>query len=189
MSPRLHLHQVSDHGDGKARDHYRMLILARWLGFIHACYGLGCLVAPFVATSIANATSGRSPPSFVDGGKGWLLYYCFPLALSLVNVSAVAWAFWDELSLSCCKPRRQEVGAETRREGVVHEMGQMAKMKNIWLISLFFFFHLGVGSTAGGQSSPVYISCLSITRTLLFPCPLSEKALLTLPDNNKKEHH
>src|SRR4051812_17496868 len=33
----------------------------RWLGFIHAMYALGCLVAPFVATGIASYVDERRP--------------------------------------------------------------------------------------------------------------------------------
>lgn len=44
----------------------------RWLGFVHAMYGAGMLVSPFVAT--AAAVRGK-----------WELFYLFPLGLGVVN--------------------------------------------------------------------------------------------------------
>jgi fucose permease len=117
-----------------------------WLGFIHAMYGFGCLVSPFVATTIASAsreTSGR-----------WMLFYLFPMGLSVGNIVLVAVAFRDEIYLirrAGGSPETEGVEVGRSRSAMV-ELRQMMKIKNIWLISLFFFFHLGVGMTAGGMS-------------------------------------
>lgn len=108
----------------------------RWLGFIHAMYGLGCLVSPFVATAVASSTSNSR----------WTLFYLFPMGLSMLNVSLVIVAFWGEIGLV----KRGQVEGEGRSRLAMKEVRMMMKVRNIWLISLFFFFHLGVGMTAGG---------------------------------------
>jgi len=111
----------------------------RWLGFLHAMYGFGCLVSPFVATSIASNSKGN----------GWMLFYTFPLGLSVINCTLVGVSFRDSMRLM----KRTDEEAGGRNRSAMKEVRQMMKIKNVWLISLFFFFHLGVGTTAGGKSS------------------------------------
>jgi fucose permease len=122
----------------------------RWLGFIHAMYGLGLLVSPFVATGVASATRGRAP--------GWTLFYLFPGALSVGNFVLVILAFKESIELL---PRRdhdetgvgtesREVGGERSERGGMSEVQQMLKLKNLWIFSLFFFFYLGVCFTSAG---------------------------------------
>lgn len=109
----------------------------RWLGFIHAMYGVGCLVSPFVATAVASASSR------------WTLFYLFPLGLSVCNISLVVIAFRDDIRV--IGGRGASTGDMGRSRTAVREIRQMLKIKNLWLISLFFFFHLGVSMTAGGM--------------------------------------
>jgi hypothetical protein len=116
-----------------------------WLGFIHASYGFGCLVSPFVATAIASSSS--------EGSGRWMLFYLFPLGLSVLNSVLVVLAFRGDIhSIRRSANSEEEIG---RSRGAVKEIKQMLKIKNIWLISMFFFFHLGVCMTAGGNSLPL----------------------------------
>ena len=111
----------------------------RWLGFIHAMYMAGCLVAPFGAASIA--ATGR-----------WWLFYAVPLGLGVVNLGLVLVAFRDSLGLEGRGGGRRaqaevEVDGKKSASSLIRDaLGR----KNVWLLGLFFFFYLGVGVTAGG---------------------------------------
>jgi fucose permease len=113
-----------------------------WLGFIHAMYGLGCLVAPFVATAVASANE----PS------RWMLYYLFPLGLSVINVISVVVAFRDSIHLIPRTLGSSEIIEESggRNKSAMRELRQLMKLRSVWIISLFFFFYLGVGVTSCG---------------------------------------
>lgn len=115
----------------------------RWLAFIHAMYMAGCLVGPFVATGVASA--GR-----------WELFFCFPLGLAVLNLVFVAFAFRNTLRL---KPRKPAVEANigvdsslaaSRNESAMLLVKETLGDKNVWLLSLFYFFFLGATITASG---------------------------------------
>lgn len=111
----------------------------RWLGVVHACYGFGCLVGPLLATAIASAR----PAS-------WQHFYYFLMSLGVANLVLVSWSFRKEVAI---KGTQVGQGAFTARQGVdkaLNELKATAKLKTTWTLSLFFFFHLGVGITAGG---------------------------------------
>jgi fucose permease len=119
-----------------------------WLGFIHGMYGFGCLVAPFVATAIASA----HVPS------RWTLYYTFPLGLSVINLTFVLFSFRESVRMiksttseETLPPEETATQASGRNKSAMDELRQMMKLRNLWLISIFFFFYLGVGTTAGGM--------------------------------------
>ncbi|KAJ3053516.1 hypothetical protein HK097_004110 [Rhizophlyctis rosea] len=56
----------------------------RWLGLIHAMWGVGCLIGPFVATAIANADSTK-----------WQRFYILMVVLSCINFIGVLVGFWE----------------------------------------------------------------------------------------------
>ncbi|KAF4964518.1 hypothetical protein FSARC_7583 [Fusarium sarcochroum] len=117
----------------------------RWLAFIHAMYMAGCLVGPFVATGVASAgTTSR-----------WYLFYTFPLGIGVLNVAFVVYAFWDTPRLKREQPpteRTLEADATpvSKNEDAFSLIKETLKNKNVWLISLFFFFFLGATLTASG---------------------------------------
>jgi fucose permease len=113
----------------------------RWLGFIHAMYGFGLLVSPFVATAIAG-----------NGARRWELFYLFPLGLSVLNLGLVLVAFWESVGMVKRGEADETEGESGRNKNAWKEVRQMLKMKDLWILSLFFFFHLGVGTTSGGKS-------------------------------------
>lgn len=123
----------------------------RWLAFIHAMYMAGCLTGPFVATAIA---------SIVETPR-WYLFYIFPLALGVINLTWVLVAFRDTLSISrkrSFSPSSSDsAGAsasadadDSRNKGALRLIRKTLGSRQIWLISLFFFFYLGAVLTASG---------------------------------------
>lgn len=137
----------------------------RWLGFIHAMYALALLVGPLLATAIASSATPGDGGGFVRGEESWKRTYFVTVGLGVVNVVWVMFAFRDTL----WSPRRGEgalggdgdeegpgraLGEEQERQtalSAIRDMGAMLKVKDVWLISLFFFFALGAAQTAGGK--------------------------------------
>ena len=113
----------------------------RWLGFIHAMYGFGCLVSPFVATAIAST----NPPR-------WMLFYLFPLGLSLVNLISVVLAFSDSINVIRSRRDNETRGEESgRNKSALKEVRHVLKLRDLWIISLFYFLYLGASFAAGGK--------------------------------------
>ncbi|KAK4085056.1 uncharacterized protein Triagg1_46 [Trichoderma aggressivum f. europaeum] len=113
----------------------------RWLSFIHAMYALGGLVGPLISTAIATAEGGRE--------GGWRMVYYVTLGTCALNLVAVALAFGDTLFLM--KSQSAEAQREERRnKEALQEVGQLLKLKNVWLMSAFYFFQSGAWSTSGG---------------------------------------
>ena len=113
----------------------------RWLGFIHAMYALGCLVAPFVATPLAARMGNR-----------WPLFYLVLVGVGSVNIIATGVTFRDTLRI-----RRKIQASETSQEGTTsrnrsafRDMVATLKAPPVYLLSMFYFFMLGTGITAGG---------------------------------------
>lgn len=130
----------------------------RWLGFIHAMYMAGCLVAPFGAASIAATGTGTgtgaamgTPAEGVD--SRWWLFYTVPLGLGVVNLVLVLVSFRDMLGfVGRDKGRAQTAGAaETNpKKSATSLIKDALRTRSVWLLSMFFFFYLGVVVTAGG---------------------------------------
>lgn len=113
-----------------------------WLGFIHASYGLGLLVSPFVATAVAVKTQHEAD------GK-WMLFYLFPLGLSVLNLVLVLIAFRDSVHFKQ-PPSQRDDEHEGGSRTAVSEIKQMLKIRDLWIFCLFFFFYLGVCMASGG---------------------------------------
>jgi MFS family permease len=114
----------------------------RWLGFIHAMYALGALVSPFVATPIASSMQSK-----------WSLFYLFLVGLGVINIVGVLLAFRDSIRII---PRSLSASGNEHASGrsveALRGMAKTLQLRVVWILSLFFFFMLGVGITAGGMS-------------------------------------
>ncbi|KAF4985730.1 hypothetical protein FDECE_16370 [Fusarium decemcellulare] len=100
----------------------------RWLGILHAVYGLGALVAPLIATTLASQTSY------------WHYFYLIMLGLCCVNVVLVFFAFRRYIS-------RQTKDASTQAN---RQLKQALSKKAVWILCLFFFLYVGAEVTSGG---------------------------------------
>ena len=115
----------------------------RWLGVVHASYGFGCLVGPLIATAIASARPER-----------WTCFYWLLLGLGVANLVFVAWAFRGDMAfVTMLDGEAENLRQKGKAQKVWKETKATLKEKVVWLLSLFFFFHLGVGITAGGEYS------------------------------------
>ncbi|KAI1447178.1 MFS general substrate transporter [Annulohypoxylon stygium] len=122
----------------------------RWLGFIHACYALGLFVGPLVATAIATTgVKGADEEGKGEWGKGWRRVYFVLIGICVLNVAGVAIAFGDTL-WSRVRHNGSEEGGKRRNREAVKGMARILKTRTFWLLSLFYFFTLGAGMTAGG---------------------------------------
>lgn len=122
----------------------------RWLGFIHAMYMAGCLVAPFAASPVASA---REP-------SVWYLFYTVPAGLGSVNLIMCLFAFWDTVRLrsgtsrsangGVIVPTDDKEGSDSQRKTASYLIRKTLKQSSLWYISVFFFFYLGMTLTASG---------------------------------------
>lgn len=120
----------------------------RWLGVLHAVYGLGALVSPLVATTIATRTAY------------WHYYYLVLLGFAFVNVVWLAGSFWNGLG------RPDLLSSKT---GTSESLKGALSQKAVWALSAFFFLYVGAEVTIGGESgnpfgphpSGTQASCLS----------------------------
>lgn len=137
----------------------------RWLGFVHAMYALGCLIGPLVATAIATNTNGAGlsgNADAVNGGNGWKKVYFILIGIGAVNLAGVAVSFADSLWIWGREETADVEGAvaggvEVQRKRntrmAFQEMGELLKVRDVWIISLFYFFELGAWFTSSGRQS------------------------------------
>ena len=126
----------------------------RWLGVIHASYGAGCVVGALVAAAISAPRPGK-----------WALFYGFGVGIAALNVVLVTVAFWGDAKFGKGGVVQGD-GSGEGEEGVEvkgslsrawEEMKETASQKEVWLLSLFYFFYLGLSITLGGMSMVVYV--------------------------------
>ncbi|EFR05430.1 hypothetical protein MGYG_08442 [Nannizzia gypsea CBS 118893] len=107
----------------------------RWLGLIHASYSAGCLVGPLLASLVATHTDE------------WMYFYLVPGGLGLVNLLLAWWAFKEHVCISISWNSSRDNTAST---STWTEMKLTLQCRPVWLLSLFYFFYLGVAITVGG---------------------------------------
>ena len=113
----------------------------RWLGFIHAMYALGCLIAPFVATPVATRAGDR-----------WPLFYLFLVGAGSINLIAVLATFRNSLKFrhqTTSSPESDQNGTNSHKSAS-RDLIDALKSPPVYLLSMFYFFMLGTGLTIGG---------------------------------------
>lgn len=104
----------------------------RWLGVLHAVYGLGALISPLIATKIASST------------PYWHYFYCVLMSIAAINIGLILMAFKKGLGK----------GAAGARERAGSDLKKTISNRVVILMSLFFFVYVGAEVTAGGESTP-----------------------------------
>ncbi|KAK8135435.1 MFS general substrate transporter [Apiospora sp. TS-2023a] len=120
----------------------------RWLGFIHACYALGCLVGPLIATGLATSANQPSGSTDTTGVEGWRRVYFILIAIGVVNMAGVVVAFKDSL-WGDNRPQQQHQHQQ-KTKAAFQDLTTLFRSRALWLLSLFYFFNLGALLTAGG---------------------------------------
>lgn len=134
----------------------------RWLGFIHAMYALALVVGPLVAIALASHPTRGS--GLVGGEESWRRTYFVTIGANVVNIAWVVVAFRDTLWLARWRDGdepsdgdEEESGRQPRHQqeettlSALRDMRAMFKVKDVWLISLFFFFAAGASQTSSGE--------------------------------------
>lgn len=104
-------------------------------------------MGPLVATAIASSQPDK-----------WSFYYFFTLGLAVLNLGLVSWAFRDDVRVSRLPREDGEVQGHGRLKQALEEFRAIMKEKTFWLLSLFYFFHLGAGLTMGGALLPILLT-------------------------------
>ncbi|PKS08574.1 hypothetical protein jhhlp_004960 [Lomentospora prolificans] len=99
----------------------------RWLGLVHASYGLGAFITPIAATTLASRTAY------------WNYYYLVLLGCCVANVTLQFFAFRKELFKP--PPPGTNAGAQMR---------SALSKRAVWILSMFFFVYVGGEVTVGG---------------------------------------
>lgn len=141
----------------------------RCLGFIHAMFALGCLIGPLIATAVATAAgSGQQK---IDGIRAWRMAYYPLIGIHALNLVGMLVAFGNPLSgwkkhrasLPSAGPNTAENDRDAhelrRNKEALGEIGQLIKLKNLWLIGGFYLFNCGAWSAAGGKHFAPLQSC------------------------------
>ncbi|KAF2428831.1 MFS general substrate transporter [Tothia fuscella] len=106
------------------------------LGFLHACYGLGATIAPFIATTMI--TKGHLP---------WYYFYYIMVGAAGVEVLFSAWAFWEASGAEYRAAHPRTSGAKGNR---MKEALWGPASRVTWLCALFLAGYVGVEVALGG---------------------------------------
>ncbi|PYH81705.1 MFS general substrate transporter [Aspergillus uvarum CBS 121591] len=101
----------------------------RWLGILHAVYGVGTILAPLIANTIA----ARTPY--------WQHYYLVTMVVGAVNLSFLAWTFRQGLF----QPNNSSAKGSAARD-----LRATLANRAVWILNGFFFLYVGAEVTAGG---------------------------------------
>ncbi|OGM39926.1 MFS transporter [Aspergillus bombycis] len=101
----------------------------RWLGILHAVYGVGTIISPIVANVIAS----RTPI--------WQDFYFVMLGLGLLNLCLLRWTFREGLF----QPNKRNASGTAGGE-----LKATLSNKAVWILSGFFFLYVGAEVTFGG---------------------------------------
>ncbi|KAE8382208.1 major facilitator superfamily domain-containing protein [Aspergillus bertholletiae] len=101
----------------------------RWLGVLHAVFGVGTMIAPLIANTIAS----RTPE--------WHHYYLFVFCMGIVNISLLAWTFRRGLFRPNVQNAKDTAGSELK--------ATLAN-RSVWILNGFFFLYAGAEVASGG---------------------------------------
>ena len=132
----------------------------RCLGFIHAMFALGCFIGPLMATAVATAT--ESGQQGTDGIEPWRWAYYLLIAVHGLNLFGMLVAFGNPLlgwksrasvpyGRSSTAENSRDLHERRQNKEALGEIGQLVRLKNLWLIGGFYLFNCGAWSAAGGK--------------------------------------
>lgn len=102
-------------------------------GLMHACYCLGALLSPLLATSMV-----------IKAELPWYTFYYVMIGVSLLELVGLCICFWEK---SGAVYRAQNVGEHGSSQGGTSEA---LRSPTTWLCALFFFTYMGAEVGLGG---------------------------------------
>ena len=107
------------------------------LGFLHAFYGLGAVLAPLIATTMI--TKGHLP---------WYTFYYVMISLAFIELCSSAAAFWkaDGAAFRAANPRTGEGKDNRMKEAIM----RLPYARVTWCCSIFFLGYVGIEVALGG---------------------------------------
>jgi len=112
------------------------------LGLFHGSYGVGGTIGPLIATAIASHSTAAH----------WSRYYFLSLAVTIVNLIFVGWAFWDYERDAASMPSLllDRRGREWRPATKERLLRQSLRNKTTLLGALFIFAYQGAEVSISG---------------------------------------
>ncbi|PFH60355.1 hypothetical protein XA68_11097 [Ophiocordyceps unilateralis] len=102
-------------------------------GLMHACYSLGALLSPLLATSMV-----------IKAELPWYTFYYVMISVALVELVGLSFCFWDK---SGAVYRAQHASEHGESQGSTSEA---LKSPVTWLCAFFFFTYMGAEVGLGG---------------------------------------
>jgi len=107
------------------------------MGFIHAAYGVGALVAPLSATSFSQSSH-------------WSCHYLISLCLAISNIVILAGVFKFQSQDECLRRAGEIISKTLPSEKHEAKFSQLMKNKTVGLLALFLMIYIGLEVTIGG---------------------------------------
>ncbi|KAM3444365.1 hypothetical protein NHJ13734_001482 [Beauveria thailandica] len=110
------------------------------LGFLHAFYGIGGVISPFISTAMLT-----------KGGLSWYTFYYIMIGVAGVELVSLTAAFWKSTG-----PVYQAAYKESQQTQIRHETGlgealfQKPAARVSWVSALFLLLYVGVEVALGG---------------------------------------
>ncbi|KAJ6258340.1 hypothetical protein Dda_6380 [Drechslerella dactyloides] len=119
-----------------------------FLGLGHGFYGLGALVAPLIATAIANVT-----PDF----RYWYYFYFVAVGLAVINMVFIGVTFREVIFPPLMRRVTGKTGGvviersdKKGRKEANADLRRILKRREVWILAMYFFAYVGAEVTAGG---------------------------------------
>lgn len=108
------------------------------LGFLHAFYGLGAVLAPLIATTMI--TKGDRLP--------WYYFYYVMIAMAALELATSVTAFWKETGavFLAANPRTSDSRDNRMKEALI----RLPYARVTWLVAVFLLGYVGIEVALGG---------------------------------------
>lgn len=109
------------------------------LGFLHACYGLGGVLAPLVATAMITRL-----------GSPWYEFYYVMVAVAAVEAAALLSTFWAATGAVFREAHPRQPGGREGKSRMHEALAQRPAARVSWLCAMFLLCYVGVEVALGG---------------------------------------
>ncbi|OAA71962.1 Major facilitator superfamily domain, general substrate transporter [Akanthomyces lecanii RCEF 1005] len=110
------------------------------LGFLHAFYGVGGVIAPFISTAMIT-----------KGGLPWYTFYYLMIGIAGVELVSLTAAFWKSTGAVYRAAYRESQQSQTKKEtGLGEALFKKPAARVSWVSALFLLCYVGVEVALGG---------------------------------------